>query len=436
MPLCFVTFLGTGNYEKVSYQTLDGSVITTAYAQTAIVHGFQNEIRQNAMALVFATSEAKTRHWDAEQSLQSELLRYFDQPNIKTIEIPTVTTEEEIWSLFDKIFQNIPEESELIFDITHAFRSIPFLGIVIINYARLVKNISLRGIFYGVYDRNLPSPYKIIDLTNIDRLLRWSIGVSQYLNTGNAAEINQLASETVGKYRKSNKDADPYLYLERNLANNLRNVWPVLTTCRTPDIIDGTKFISIQEKIEELKKYNIHYIKPLGVLYDKIEEVVYLFKKDCVANILPAVYLCIQYNLIQQGITILQEGIITILLYLLGVDDYMTREHREAVARYFNFINEPMKYTNPATEEPYKEVGQRLEKSQVVNNFKEIYKRLQDIRNDINHAGFTRQNIRPETFENSLKEIYKNTVMIFIQNTEIKEEWLLSVAKEISKKGS
>jgi hypothetical protein len=114
----------------------------------------------------------------------------------------------------------------------------------------------------------------------------------------------------------------------------------------------------------------------------------------------------------------------------------MAREHREAVARYFNYINEPMKYTNPATEEPYREVGQRLERSQVVNKFKEIYKRLQDIRNDINHAGFTKQNIRPEKFENTLKEIYQNVIMIFNQNKEITEEWLLSIVKELSRKGS
>lgn len=433
MPLCFVTFLGTGNYEKVPYQTLDGSEITTAYAQTAIVYGFRHEIQKDGKAFVFVTPEARARHWDTEQSLRSELHQYFGN-NIEAIEIVNVTTEDEIWSLFDTIFQNIPEQSELIFDITHAFRSIPFLGIAIINYARLVKNISLRGIFYGAYDRNLSPPYKIIDLTNIDRLLRWSIGVSQYLSTGNALEINQLASETFGRYKANNKDADPYLILERNLANNLKIVWPILTTCRTLDIIEGSKFILIKEKIEELKKYNIHYIKPLGVLYDKIEEVVYLFSKDCVANILPAVHLCIQYNLIQQGITILQEGIITILLYLLGIDAYNVREHREAVSRYFTYINEPGKYTNPATEEEYQAIGERLEKSEMPEALKVIYKRLQDIRNDINHAGFTNQNIRPERFETALKDIFKQTVCVFAENKEIKEEWLINVAKNLVKK--
>ncbi|MEW6565379.1 MAG: TIGR02221 family CRISPR-associated protein [Spirochaetota bacterium] len=434
MSLCFVTFLGTGNYEKVSYQTLDGSIINTAYAQTAIVHGFRNEMQRDGRAFVFVTPEAKARHWDAEQSLQSELKLYFSEDTIKTIEIDTVTTEEQIWSLFDKIFQNIPEQSELVFDITHAFRSIPFLGIVIINYTRLVKNISLRGIFYGAYDRNLSSPYKIIDLTNIDRLLRWSIGVSQYLNTGNAIEINQLANETVSRYKAANKDADPYLYLERNLANNLKNIWPILTTCRSNEIIDGSKFISIKDKIEELKKYNIHYIKPLGVLYDKIEEIVYLFKKDCVANILPAVQLCIKYNLIQQGITLLQEGIITIVLYVLGIDDFYTREHREAVSRYFTYINEPGKYTHPANEEQYKVIGEKLEKSEMLESLKIVYKRLQDIRNDINHAGFTSQNIRPDRFELGLKDIFRQTLLVFSENKEIKEAWLINVAKSLAQK--
>jgi CRISPR-associated Csx2 family protein len=431
MPICFVTFLGTGNYEKVAYETLDGSVITTAYAQTAIVHGFRNEMQENGKAFIFVTPEARARHWDTEQSLSGELSQYFTKDNLKPIEINNVTTEEEIWVLFDKIFQNIPEKSELVFDITHAFRSIPFLGIVIINYTRLVKNISLRGIFYGAYDRNLPSPYKIIDLTNIDRLLRWSIGVSQYLNTGNAAEINQLASETVGRYKARNKDADPYLMLERSLANKLKNIWPILTTCRSLDIIEGSKFIAIKEKIEELKKYNINYIKPLGVLYDKINEVVYLFNKDCVANILPAVHLCIQYNLIQQGITILQEGIITIVLYLLGIDAYNVREYRESVSRYFTYINEPGKYTNPADEEEYRAVGERLIKSEMPEALKIVYKRLQDIRNDINHAGFTNQNIRPDRFETALKDIFKQTVLVFSENKEIKEEWLINVAKKL-----
>lgn len=433
MSLCFVTFLGTGNYEKVSYQTLDGSLIKTAYVQTAIVHGFRNELQNTGKAFIFVTPEAKARHWDTEQGLHGEINQYFLEENIKTIEIDTVTTEEQIWSLFDKIFQNIPAQSELIFDITHAFRSIPFLGIVIINYTRLVKNIFLRGIFYGAYDRNLPSPYKIIDLTNIDRLLRWSIGVSQFLNTGNAAEINQLANETVSRYKANKKDKDPYLFLERNLAHNLKNIWPILTTCRSNEIVDGTKFIAIKEKIDELKKYDIQYIRPLGVLYNRIEDTVYLFKKESVANILPAVHLCIQYNLIQQGITLLQEGIITIVLYLLGIDDYSVREYRESVSRYFTYINEPGKYTNPAEEEPYKAVGQRLVKSEMPEALKTVYKRLQDIRNDINHAGLTSQNIRPDTFKSSLKDIFTQTVSVFSENKEIKEEWLISVAKSLVK---
>jgi len=67
---------------------------------------------------------------------------------IKTVQIETITDETSIWKLFDTVIDSIPDNSEIILDITHAYRSLPMLGIVIVNFARIVKHISLRGILW------------------------------------------------------------------------------------------------------------------------------------------------------------------------------------------------------------------------------------------------------------------------------------------------
>ncbi len=66
--------------------------------------------------------------------------------SISNVDIPMGASEQEIWNIFNIVLDQIRENDFVVFDITHAFRSIPMLAIVILNYAKVIKNIRLTGI--------------------------------------------------------------------------------------------------------------------------------------------------------------------------------------------------------------------------------------------------------------------------------------------------
>ena len=71
---------------------------------------------------------------------------------VTRVEIPEGKSEAEIWEIFNIVFGSLEREDEVVFDITHAFRSIPMLAIVILNYAKMMKKVTLSGIYYGAFE--------------------------------------------------------------------------------------------------------------------------------------------------------------------------------------------------------------------------------------------------------------------------------------------
>ena len=71
---------------------------------------------------------------------------------VKDIKIPNGDYEEEIWEIFESVYNVLKDGDEVYFDITHAFRSIPMLVMVLINYAKFLKNIKVKSITYGNWE--------------------------------------------------------------------------------------------------------------------------------------------------------------------------------------------------------------------------------------------------------------------------------------------
>lgn len=418
MAINFLTFLGTGAYSEVDYLLPDKKTYRTRYAQEAILAYFKKKLdcKENSV-IVFVTEQAKNRNWCCDNGLENIIKNVVPNMVIKPVQIESISDEASIWKLFDTVIENIPDNSEIILDITHAFRSLPMLGLVIVHFARIVKHISLRGIFYGSIDDSNKNTGWIVDLSQMDRLLQWSFAANSFYTTGSAREIDRLTNEQVGFIIQHSHDKNTVLLLERKLANKVKNILPILATCRSKAIIDGSEFTEISTITRQLHSYQNYSIKPLRSLYSLIEETTRLFKKNSFANLLCAVDLCIQYHLIQQGITLLQESIVTIMLHLLHVEDITKRENREAISRYFSFLERSDYYTHPKYEEEHKLIGEKIEQVPEIKVFHQIFNKLRDIRNDINHAGLTNQNINANTFEENLSKIFIESLTIFANNT-------------------
>ncbi|WP_456416594.1 CRISPR-associated DxTHG motif protein [Methanocaldococcus sp.] len=120
--MTLLTFLGTGNYDEVKYYYGDKTNYFKYFKSKFIQEALMNIFNENKM-IVFVTPQAiVNKNFE-------ELLEKF--PNLKAVEIPVPKSEEEFWKLFEIIIESVGEGEEIIFDITHSFRSIPFIGFLI-----------------------------------------------------------------------------------------------------------------------------------------------------------------------------------------------------------------------------------------------------------------------------------------------------------------
>ena len=178
---------------------------------------------------IFTTDEAFRKNWiDGGQTsdegspllgLRSCLQALNRKADTQNIHIPDGKTEQEIWKIFDRAFGEMHQGDEVVYDITHALRSIPLLANVVLNYAKVLKGISIRGIYYGAFEvlgpvnevKQMPLEKRrapIFDLTAFDVLHDWSMAIDRFLETGDAISVCNLATKSVRPILSASKGAD------------------------------------------------------------------------------------------------------------------------------------------------------------------------------------------------------------------------------------
>lgn len=430
MALTMLSFLGTSRYESVQY-SLDGKVTkATPYIQAGLAELYHEELCSvDSSIRIFMTDEARQRHWDPEGSLQSELHVLLPQVSIEPVMIPQLKNEAELWKVFNVVYGVIPEQSEILLDITHGYRSIPLLGSVVLDYSRSLKRIKIRAIHYGAIEARQDGIVPIINLSKLDRLFRWNRSVELFVRHGDASGLDGLVGETK-RYATMVERNGHVLQTQSRLTATLRQSYELLATVRGADILDGGPFIAAQQALKDLAEED-GGVSPLVPIYDLVRSRISGFHQGDSANLLYAIALCIDYGLIQQGITLLQESIITILLLLNNLDEN-GRNQRDAVSRYFAYLSRTSeKYTDPEEEEKFQSTVSILKKDTLCIPLAEAFNAVRDLRNNINHAGFTATPPRPERFRQTLKLQFKATIAALVQVEEFHEACII-LSKKLS----
>lgn len=403
MAMTLISFLGTSDYAPVRY-SLDGRLTDqTPYIQAALAQLYHDDLRSGGASVrVFMTAEARQRHWEAARSLRTELHTLLALTSIEPVMIPRLNDEKELWTIFDQVYRSVPEEGEILLDITHGFRSIPLLGSVILDYARSLKHIKVRAIHYGAIEARQDDIVPIVDLSRLDRLFRWNRSVELFVRHGDASGLEGLVGET-SRYANSEERSGIALTAQKRLTASLRQCHQLLATVRGDEILAGEPFVHALSALDELSAVG-GFAVPLLPLYGLIRTRVSGFRQGNPANLLYAIALCIDYGLIQQGITLLQESIITILLMKHGLD-FRGRNPRDAVSRYFAFITSSREdYTDPIDDEKYRYTVTVIVGDPLCNPLAIAFDSVRDLRNNINHAGFTASPPKPERFRQALKK--------------------------------
>ncbi|MDY0040043.1 MAG: TIGR02221 family CRISPR-associated protein, partial [Desulforhabdus sp.] len=345
----YLSFLGTNDYLPCTYFSEDGrEVPDVRFVQEATARLCCENWSRDDKVIIFTTEEAYRKNWIddghkdykgntlSRTGLKTCLARCDLQPKIQHISIPEGKSEGEIWRIFQIVFDCIQSEDHVIFDITHAFRSIPMLALVVLTYAKTLRGASIEGIWYGAFEAlgplgqvaAMPLPERRVPIFSLGAfvtLMDWSMAIEQFVQSGDARPICSLAQNKVKPILRDTKGRDQSAVAIRDLADKLEAFTEALSTCRGKDI--SRLGSELHLKISRCR--NAELLPPLLPLLDLLEKGVYNFIGNEVYDGLQAVRWCMSHGLTQQAYTILREVLITHFAENAGVDPKV-REQREA----------------------------------------------------------------------------------------------------------
>lgn len=174
-----ITFLGV--YPKQTEYQYHGEVYQGRVFAEAM-HQFLDYDRM----LVFVTDEARSSAFPVLEALQDE--------RILAIRIPTGESTEEMWEIFEALTNAVEEHDQVIFDITHGLRSLPFLVFLAAAFLKSAKQVQIEAIYYGAFElqkdqQGNPRPAPVIELSEFVGLLDWTTATYLFLQTGIAAPL-------------------------------------------------------------------------------------------------------------------------------------------------------------------------------------------------------------------------------------------------------
>lgn len=422
----FLSFLGVGQSNKgynVAKYNVEGNIIETNFIQEALLKGICNDWTSDDSAVIFLTKRARERSWENTENENGRLKDRLKELNItiKEVDIPDGQNEDEIYQIFEKINESLNENDEVIFDITHAFRSIPMLALTALNYSKVLKNIKISGIYYGTYDfQNPDKVMPVINLTVYNEILSWSQAVNSFLNYGNSRQIKELVDEINSKcIKKGIKD-----YIEvKKFTDRLNDFTNLIYNCmgKIDDSIKKQKsshrmsiecaYGDMKQKLDSILKDKNKCMKPLIPLLSKIEERTSNFSStDNLKTGLAVVKWSIDNGLTQQAYTALEETAITYICRRFNIDetdaDMRINVVAPAIGCRYKMLNKSYK-PEFKIDEKYRE---KIE--EIINGIDDelayILKDIATMRNDINHFGFSKENFKYDTFNKNIKKLYNH----------------------------
>lgn len=399
----FLSVLGVAFYETCRYRKDDFTGSETLFVQKSLLEYLQQQENwggDNDLVLMLLTDLARKNNWDknlktrfcaklqkevAYQGLEKILLDM--NLSYQDIAIPDGKDSEQMWEIFEVIFDELQDGDELYLDITNSFRYLPMLLVVLVNYAKLLKNVKVKAIFYGNYEaRDKESNIApIMDLLPLSVLQDWTLAASDYLRYGQVQKLFELSESSLLPILKNTETRTKDTEMLRAFVRKLKEMVEERTTCRGYAIVDSKNVRNLMRTACGIQKVTIVQLKPI---FEKIKQSLNDFDaKENVLNCIKAAKWCCANKLYQQATTLLEEGLGTFLCchYLL---DYRNKANRDAV---FSCISIKTQNKDSAGYETNKElVDNILADESVWGNkaFVTILQKIVELRNDYNHAGF------------------------------------------------
>lgn len=418
----FVSFLGFSNYDEGIYYKDDFQAQSARFIQAATLEYLQTKETWTAddVAYILLTKGAEEKNWVDDGQVDRDTKQIIKQKGLNSVlsarkypfpietvrNLPDGNNEEEVFTIFSRVFNVLQEGDQLYFDVTHGFRSLPMLALVMTNYAKFLKNITVQSITYGNWearkkreDERFYAP--IIDLLPLSQIQDWTFAAADFLKNGNADRFAELAEE------KGDEGV-------QKLSEALSVVTKDFQTCRGMNILYPQHISSLKKVLQDTEKNNVS--SPINQIIEKVDDAFSPFSTENdsaqIANGFEAAKWCLEHRLYQQAATILQENVISYFCVQLNVpinDEAL----RTKVSRAINHaLHLGSKMSESKKQKKWEQVrNEELEQYtqcalEIDREIIKKYSNLSDIRNDFNHSGMREEPESPDKICDNIKEIY------------------------------
>jgi len=369
-----ISFLGPANYETVTY-VYQGLEFTTNLFPEALFHFFPGLQR----LYLFATPTVQN-HPNLEQ-----LKKRISPEKLTVVPIPEGHTEADLWSIFSALTETVGEREEVVFDITHSFRYIPFLSFLAAAYLRAARRAHIRAVVYGAYEarpKEDPSPRPVFDLTPFVSLLDWLAATNQFIHTGDAQYLARLLRRE-GEMRQSG--------ILKHAGEILESFSLAVMLCRPLEVMQDAD--RVESILKRAANDMAQWARPFTVMADRIRAEYGKYNlpdpiKDIAVSLrhqLSLIHWYAEHGQIIQAITLAREWVVTAVGERLQGSFILATGEREKIERGLSGLCLVAQGRSSPNE--LNEVGKALQSWPEAKALTDLWNKLSAVRNDLDHAG-------------------------------------------------
>lgn len=416
----FISVLGYSNYGKCFYTRKERTFKSAEvrYVQEATLKYLMSLEQWSASdcAYILLTEGAEKRNW-VDNGQVSPSGEKIIRPGLKSVlqdmhlpfevlpvkNIPDGNNEDEIWDIFARVFELIQEGDELYFDLTHGFRYLPMLILVLGNYSKLLKNVVVKSITYGNYearDKNT-NEAPLIDLLPLSEVQDWTSASVSFLKNGNLSMLKSLCTQNFTPVLKATQGANKDALALKKYMEALGVVVDDMNICRGVNILKGEHIAQLYECSNALSKVIIEPMKPI---IDTLKvSFIGFIPSENIKNGYYAAKWCFDNQLFQQSLTILHETITSHVcesegLCITNVND------RDVVNKSFHIYIEMLPKEKWKCQNDQMQIIERVLKNEHLSVLASTFKVTTELRNDYNHAGMRSNPTKREKLISHLKK--------------------------------
>lgn len=431
----FISVLGTGYYEACKYTKGSFCSTETRFIQQATLEYLKvhnnwttknNDGEVVDRVIILLTDGARKTNWSQTKRTNKitgeeddylgleQVLQNMNLPcPIEALSIPDGKSEEEMWKIFNTVYDALKPNDELYFDLTHSYRYLPMLVLVLSNYAKFLKGVKVKHISYGNYEARDTASKKapLMNILPLTMLQDWTFAAADLIQNGNIKKLQELKEDNSlvpllrerGKKNIDRRMAEGYLdaYIE-----SLNNFLNDMKLCQGPNILRGESINNINSCHEQVVDVFENVIAPIPPIINKIQDSLRGFEQtdsinsESLINGYMSAKWCYEHQLYQQAITILDENLTTHFCKYLGTNEfnYDQRNSSNAFLRNGGYREEDWKKKKRDEEvdedwEKIKEAVKVAESYQGVQSFVSLMSNdarwIHNKRNSYNHASMT-----------------------------------------------